>query len=123
MSPKPEPQEIPDDAELTQFGEMGENGPEFRNRTRPERGEPDMSLIWGKITAAAASVIVRRLVVPGAIVRYATAEAFRSKGFTVVHTPSKKNSQHVSVLPPTQSDNPVEWDEGLAKLFDSCFTE
>lgn len=95
----------------------------FRNRTRHERGETDMSLILGRLDADQASIVVRRLVAPNATVRHSTAGAFRAKGFTVLHTPSKKNSTHVSVLAPHLGDKPREWDDDLAKLFDSCFTE
>jgi hypothetical protein len=117
------PQEIPDDAELTQFGEMGEGGAVFRNKIRPEIGETDMSLMLGRVDADTASRRIRRIVVPNAMARYATASAFRSKGFIVAHTPTKKKAYHVSVFAPLENDRPREWDNDLAKLFDSCFTE
>lgn len=122
MPVKPEPRDLPDDTELTQFGEMGAMGAEFRNRTRPERGEIDMSLILGRVDAATASKAVRRISVANAIVRYSTAGTFRAKGFTVTHTPTPKRANHVSVFPPMIGDKLAEWDNDMAKLFDSCFT-
>lgn len=119
-----EPQDIPDDAELTQYGENSPGrGANFRDRTRAEIGETDVSLILGRVDALAAATLITKARQPWASVRYSTAGALRTNGFTVRHTPSRENRLHVSVLAPAQGGDPVDWDDDLAKTFDGCFTE
>lgn len=43
------PQEPPDEARLTQYGERSPSGDGFRDRLRPEIGETEMSMILGEV--------------------------------------------------------------------------
>jgi hypothetical protein len=119
----PKPQEISDDADLSQYGERssGESF-RFRDRTRAEVGETDISLILGRVSAEEAARLVTKTCRPYAAVRHTTAGQLRGKGFYVRHTPTRKNSQHVSVTLP-QKDEHAEWDDNLAKIFDQCFAD
>ncbi|MGS2613630.1 hypothetical protein ACVCAH_03725 [Micromonospora sp. LZ34] len=118
------PVEIPNDAELTQYGK-GERGSvgRFRDRPRVENNEPDMSLLWGRLEVREAAILVFKWAHPLSAVRYTTAGALRARGFVVRHTPSGSIPQHTSVLAPTLGGEPMEWDEDLAKIFAECFTE
>ena len=124
MAKRPiEPNEIPDDADLSQYGEQGAEGLEFRNSLRIEEGETELSLILGKVDRRAAATLITKCWRPAAAVRHTTAAQLRARGFVVRHTPSLENRLHVSVWPPMLGREPVEWDDDLVKAFDECFTE
>ena len=120
MPRRSKPQDVPNEAELTQYGK-GRPGSanRFRDRPRAEINEPDVSLLLGRLGVEEAAVLVFKWAHPLSAVRYTTAGTLRAKGFIIRHTPSPGNSKHVSVLVPPST----EWDETLAKSFDECFTE
>ncbi|GAB3818703.1 hypothetical protein GCM10027605_71740 [Micromonospora zhanjiangensis] len=118
------PEEIPDDAELTQYGKGQPGSPgRFRDCPRIENNEPDMSLLLGRLGVKEAAKLVFKWQHPLSAVRYTTAGTLRARGFVVRHTPSPSIPQHTSVLAPTLGGEPIEWDEDLAKIFAECFTE
>jgi len=114
-----EVQELGDPLELTQFGEEGE---EFRNALRVERGEIEMSLILGRQTAMVAALLVTKTAPPWATARYTTVGRLRRAGFDVKHSPTRGNALHVSVFPPRDAQGFKEWDAAMASTFDQCFT-
>lgn len=66
MGRKPaDPQELPDTASLTQYGEGSSSGSRFRDRLRPEIGETEISMILGEVDATAASMLVTHSLTPG----------------------------------------------------------
>jgi hypothetical protein len=119
------PQELPEEARLTQFGERPPVGGSFRDRLRPEIGETEMSMILGEVDATAAAMLITKHLVPGAERRVTTVGRLRYKGFVVVHSPTRGNPLHVSVYAPKdeKSGEYVEWDRDVARRFNSCFTE
>lgn len=124
MPPDRTPQALPDELRLTQFGERPPIGEGFRCRLREAIGETEISLILGDVDASAASMLVAKYLSSFAVTRVATAGALRRAGFVVVHSPSKTNRLHVSVFPPAlPSGDQAEWDDELAKRFNTCFTE
>lgn len=116
---RPEPQELPDDTNLTQYGENPPVGGGFRDRLRVHIGETEISMILGEVDASAAAMLVTKHLNPGATVRVTTVARLREAGFRVVHSPTRGNSLHVSVHPPDDA----EWSDDLARRFNSCFTE
>lgn len=118
-SSKAQVQELTDDVELTQYGELDED---FRNELRVDRGETEMSLTIGRQTPMAVALLVTKTVPAGARARYTTAGALRTAGFIVEHSPTKGNALHVSVFPP-KGVEPREWDLTMANAFAQCFTE
>ncbi|NMO56568.1 hypothetical protein HH310_36015 [Actinoplanes sp. TBRC 11911] len=112
-------QDLSDDLELTQFGEEGE---EFRNALRVERGEIEMSLILGRQTPMAAALLVTKTAPPWAAARYTTVGQLRKADFDVQHSPTRGNALHVSVFPPSDAQGLKEWDQAMASSFDQCFT-
>lgn len=118
-----DPHDIPDEADLTQYGESGSDGLQFRSELRIAEGETELSLILGKVDRRAAATLITKCWRSTAAVRHTTAGQLRRRGFLVRHTPSPENRLHVSVWPPMQGREPIEWDNDLAKVFDECFTE
>ena len=114
-------QVLADAEDLTQFGETGVVGPQFPNRLRAHQGEVEMSLILGRQTPLAASLIVTKGWTPTATTRYTLAGTLRRAGFVVKHSPTKSNPLHVSVFAPESPEGPVDWDDELAKRYDECF--
>jgi hypothetical protein len=115
-----DPVSLDDDTWLTQYGEDGQ----FTDRLREHNGETEVSLIFGALDADAAALFIAKYLTPFRCVRHTQAGWLRGQGFRVVHSPSKSNRLHVSVYPPEADDgDPAEWDERLAGLFNSCFTE
>ena len=110
--------EVPDDAQLTQYGEAIGGSPGFRNRLRAEVGETEVSLMLGRVDPLAAAMLVTHTPSAFAVVRHCTAGGLRSRGFVVRHTPSPTNGLHVSVSAPARGPSPPEWDDRLAELFD-----
>lgn len=103
---------------LTQFGQDSPQSAEpFKDRLGPE--ETEMSLIVGKVDAAAASMLVRRYVVRDALRRVTTVSKLRAGGFRVDYTPAEGNHLHVSVYAP----DGAEWDGEVADKFGACFTD
>jgi hypothetical protein len=115
--------EVPDDAQLTQYGEAIGGSPGFRNRLRAEVGETEVSLMLGRVDPLAAAMLVTRTPSSFAVVRHCTAGGLRSRGFVVRHTPSPTNGLHVSVLAPVIGPAPAVWDDRLASLFDEALAE
>jgi len=112
--------EVPDDAQLTQYGEAIGGSPGFRNRLRAEVGETEVSLMLGRVDPLAAAMLVTHTPSAFAVVRHCTAGGLRSRGFVVRHTPSPTNGLHVSVSAPTAGPAPAVWDDRLADLFDEA---
>jgi hypothetical protein len=116
--PELEPQELGEDEIVTQRISRGRTAPPDINEPRPnDRGK--VSLIRGRVTPSTAYHLVRKGgqcgVDDGA--RYAEVRALRGAGFIVRHTPTNRNPGHCSV------SYPGDWDEDVALLFKSCFTE
>jgi hypothetical protein len=128
----PVPDPLPDETDLTQYGQRepvdseGEEArfadlPTFRNRVRDFQNPPevDISLIRGRIGEQDAGKIVCRKYVRMAraihAVRYTTAGELRSKGFIVTHSPTKRNPDHVSV------EWRGDWTDEVSATFDTCF--
>lgn len=119
-----DPIELPDELNLTQYGEQPPYGDGFRDRLRDDIGETEISMILGKVDAFAAAILVTRYFAPGAIRRLTTVGALRAVGFRVVHSPTKSNRLHVSIYSPlTEAGEPTEWDDELACRFRACFTK
>jgi hypothetical protein len=115
---------VADDATVTQFGEKKPVGEGFRDRLRPEIGETEISMILGDVDADAASILVTRTLTPARICRKTLVGVLREAGFRVVHSPTKANRLHVSVYPPTDSEEQeTDWGVELADRFNGCFTE
>lgn len=109
---------LDEDEELTQY--VSRSGDEVRivNQPRPtDQGE--LSLIRGKCDVAYARSKVRMggTVSASDGIRKTTVGGLRAAGFTVGHTPTHKNADHVSV------SYPGTWHPPLPATFDSCFTE
>jgi hypothetical protein len=103
---------IGDKEVLTHYG----IGNEFRTTPR-WRIEESMSLLVGQLTGeeAAARILKGGPRGDGSdCARYTTAGRLRQAGFTVVHTPNRKNPDHVSV----SCEGP--WDD---EAFDGCFQD
>lgn len=112
-----EPTELNDDDWLSQYGEKPPGEP-FRDRLRVELGETEISMIFGRVTAEQASLIVRQMMHPLRDVRVTTVEALRRSGFRVYHSPTTRSALHVSVHPPGTD---VDWDDAVASRFTACF--
>jgi hypothetical protein len=56
------PQDLPDEARLTQYGGQAPVGSGFRDRLRPEIGETEMSMILGEVDATAAAILIAKAV-------------------------------------------------------------
>jgi hypothetical protein len=112
--------DLGDDTWLTQWGAHDNlaGGRVFRNRPRPQVDVDGVSLFLGRLRPADAS---RRLRVPFEpkvhVVRYVRVGEFRACGFTVTHTPTKRNPAHVSVA------FPGEWADREAERFDACCSD
>jgi hypothetical protein len=116
---------LPEDARLTQYGELPPVGGGFRDRLRAEIGETEMSMILGEVDATATSMLVAKHLAPGAVRRVTTVGRLRKSGFVVMHSPTRGNPLHVSVYAPRdeKSGEHVDWDHEVAKHFNACFTE
>jgi hypothetical protein len=119
------PQELPDEARLTQYGERLLFSGGFRDRLRAEIGETEMSMILGEVDSTAASMLVTKHLAPGAVRRVARVGHLRRAGFVVIHSPTRGNPLHVSVYAPRdeKSGEHIEWDHDVARRFNACFTE
>lgn len=119
------PQELPDEARLTQYGERSPVGGGFRDRLRAEIGETEMSMILGEVDATAATMLITKHLVPDADRRVTTVGRLRREGFVVIHSPTRGNPLHVGVYAPRdkKSGEHVKWGHGVARRFNSCFTE
>jgi hypothetical protein len=115
--------EVPDDAQLTQYGEAIGGSPGFRNTLRAEAGETEVSLMLGRVDPLPAAMLVTRTPNTFAVVRHCTAGGLRSRGFEVRHTPSPTNGFHVSVSVPAGGPSPAVWDDRLADLFEEALAE
>lgn len=119
------PQELPDEARLTQYGEQLSVGGGFRDRLRAEIGETEMSMILGEVDATAAAMLITKHLAPGAQRRVTTVGRLRRSGFVVIHSPTRGNPLHVSVYAPRdeKSGEHVDWGNDVARRFNACFTE
>lgn len=119
------PQELPDEARLTQYGERSPVGGGFRDRLRPDIGETEMSMILGEVDATAAAMLITKHLAPGADRRVTTVGRLRREGFVVIHSPTRGNPLHVSVYAPRdeKSGEYLEWGQDVARRFNACFTE
>jgi hypothetical protein len=117
---KPEGRPIGDDEVITQYGNlMKPNEPPFRSRPRFEKPENDVSAMLGPATVTeCAQRVTRRPALPGKDgVRHAKVGDLRAAGFTVVHSPSRGNRDHVSI----ELDG--AWDDDEDQLFNQCWSE
>lgn len=112
--------EIDDDVWLSQYGEEPP-GEACRNRPREDEGETEVSMIYGRVDADQASLLVRKFLAPFRDVRHVRAGTLRRAGFRVTHSPTSKNQLHVSVHPPAEQGTDVEWDDAVASIFAECF--
>lgn len=118
-----QPQELPDDARLTQYGERSAMGDGFRDRLRVDIGETEISMILGEVDADAASILVTKYFSSGRQTRVTTVERLRRDRFRVRHSPTRSNPLHVSVFPPSnEAEEPESWGDELANTFNACFT-
>ena len=118
----PPPEEcLQNDEQITQLSEAG--GAPFRDAPRSDR-ERGLSVIRGKREVEEAERLVKvRLTSPDNRVRHATVGVLRAAGFAVVHTPTRTNPDHVSVIWPgdnwkTQQDIP--WSPEVMLKFAAC---
>jgi hypothetical protein len=116
--------ELPDELHVTQYGEEYPVGGGFRDRLREHIGETEISMILGAVDASAAAVLVTGWLTPNAVSRVTAVGRLKAEGFRVIHSPTKRNRLHVSVYPPlTATGEAAVWDDGMAVLFNACFTE
>lgn len=104
---------IDDEEWLTQYGTQGQP---FRNEPRWSQ-ENEVSLLLGRLSVERAAELVtrRRLFPDHDRTRYTTAGSLRRQGFRVTHTPTKRNSAHVSV------GRDDDWGSSCCTAFDGCF--
>lgn len=110
---------LADSQELTQYGSStnpAHDDKPFRQKLR-ERDQGSVSLMTGHCTPEEASLATGHIAAqPGDGARYTTAGELRAAGFTVTHSPTRRNPDHVSVAAP--GDWSVDCGEEFAKCFD-----
>jgi hypothetical protein len=113
---------LQDEEQVTQLSDAG--GATFRDAPRAhlERG---LSVIRGKIEVEEAEMLVRvRPTSTDNRVRYASVGVIRAAGFAVVHTPSRTNPTHVSVVWPGddwRTQQVIPWSPEVMLKFAACF--
>lgn len=102
--------DIGDDEILTQYGQEREDGRGFRGQPRFDRDERDVSMIAGKLSVIEAIRLIssRSTLAPQDAVRHFSVGALREADYVVVHTPTKRNPDHVSVIAP-EGSNAQDW--------------
>ncbi|HEX5403528.1 MAG TPA: hypothetical protein VFX16_14640 [Pseudonocardiaceae bacterium] len=108
---RPDPRLIEDHEILTQYGQEGPDGSEFKGQPRfDDAGERDLSMLLGKMDAAEALgyIASHKTVSDRDSVRYFQVGALRESGYVITHTPSLKNPYHISVTAPEDCD-PRQW--------------
>lgn len=108
---------ITDDEFVSQYGSRETGEAFFWDRPRP-KDRDGLSAMLGKVTPAEARKPVRRV---GALteddgVRYARVGDLRKRGFIVTHTPSRGNTDHVSIR------YPGAWDDDISRAFDESWS-
>lgn len=117
---QPEGRALADDEQLTQYGSNTNptsEGLPFHQKPRP-KDEGSLSMILGRYTPQQASQAIglfRTLDGDGA--RYTTVGDLRRAGFTVTHSPTARNADHVSVSAPNG------WTSQHAEEFNKCFND
>jgi hypothetical protein len=116
---------VEDDQYLSRLNEPDGS---FRFCPNPTSGEPDYSMVIGNLPVeeALAARLKRSLHqkdLENREVRVTTAGELRRRGFGVVHTPSKRNKRHVSVVHPSSPDQDltIPWTSDQASQLESCF--
>lgn len=117
MPPRLISRRLQDGESLTQYGSSQPMTAGRVFRARPRSSEKDLSLLAGRLTPVAAATAVTGGAAPGSFARYTTVGKLRRAGFTVLHTPSRKLQNHVSV------EYSGEWDDDVDTRFDACFTK
>lgn len=111
------PRDIGDDEVLTQYGQQDVDTEAFH--CAPRAVDRDgLSLIAGTLTVEEACQMVHRgrcVEHDKCGVRHTTAGRLRRAGFVLLHTPNKRNPNHVSVT------HGVNWDDDAAASFNLCF--
>lgn len=102
---------------LSQYG-MAVSEPVYRNRPRVGL-ESAVSVILGEVSAETACLMVhgRPVLMVEARVRHTSVGRVIDQGFRVLHTPSRRMDDHVSV------ERDGVWGDDEARLFDECFAE
>lgn len=109
---------IADGEYVSQYVSRESGKPEPRNRPRP-KDQDSLSVILGQVGVATAYRFVRRYgsATPDDGVRFARVGQLRERGFSVSHTPNRRNPLHASVR---YRDS---WDVEVSVIFDSCFSD
>ncbi len=112
------PREIGDEEYVSQYGSRLTGQPVFWDHPRP-KDRDGLSAALGKVTPAEARAPVRGSGSPTADdgVRYALVGDLRGQGFKVIHTPSQRNKDHVSI------SYVSEWDETMTGKFTECWSD
>lgn len=112
-----QPREIGEDEYLSQYVTREAGQPRLRNRPRL-RDIDGLSLTAGKLTPAEARKPVRRgSPTEDDGVRHVRTGDLRAEGFIVENTPSRRNTEHVSIR------YPREWDDQVASTFNGCCSD
>jgi hypothetical protein len=116
---QPPARALADEEVLTQYGSSTNPTPDGPFRQTPrEKDEGSVSLMIGHCTPTQASLAIGHLrALEGDGARYTTVAALRGAGFTVTHTPSRSNPDHVSVAART------EWTKELGQEFANGFKQ
>lgn len=111
---------LADDEELTQYGSKANPAHDdkpFRQKLR-ERDEGSVSLMIGHCTPTEAALAIGQFSAHhGDGARYTTVGELRGAGFTVTHTPNRRNPDHVSVA--AKGD----WTPERGNEFAKCFKQ
>lgn len=111
-----QPREIGNEEYVSQYGSRQTGQPVFRDSPRPVDRD-GLSGVFGRVTAAEARRPVRQAGSPTEDdgVRHGQVGDLRERGFVVSHTPSQRNTRHVSIR------YPGVWDEKVTGMFNACF--
>jgi hypothetical protein len=109
---RPPARDIADEEYLTQYGQEGSEGSQFRGQPRfDQTGEQDLSMLVGKFSAQEALELIasHRSVTPRDSVRYFLVKDLRERDYVITHTPTLKNPYHISVAAPDGVDAREWW--------------
>ena len=117
---------VANDETLTQYGTEGDRGKAVFYSRRKE-GQPGLSILRGTKSAEEAAAAVRGrsgIMLGRDRVRYTTVGKLRKAGFEVIHTPTRVNWEHCSVVllgPDGTLDEDAEWSDEVSSRFNACF--